>query len=108
MKPRSLALALGTALWGVGLTGLAGPLAGNKPNVLFLMADDLRPELGCYGAGHVISPNIDRLAKRGRMLEYQNDPWENKNVAAEAARRAQVLSRKLAKVHPVKRHPADD
>ncbi len=56
----------------------------------------------------MISPNIDRLAKRGRMLEHQNDPWENKNVAAEAARRAQVLSRKLAKVHPVKRHPADD
>ena len=70
MKPRSLALALGTALWGVALAGLAGPLAGDKPNVLFLMADDLRPELGCYGAGHVISPNIDRLAKRGRMFEH--------------------------------------
>ena len=70
MKPRSLALALGTALWGVALTGLAGPPAGDKPNVLFLMADDLRPELGCYGAGHVISPNIDRLAKRGRMFEH--------------------------------------
>ena len=52
------------------MTGLAGPLAGDKPNVLFLMADDLRPELGCYGAGHVISPNIDRLAKRGRMFEH--------------------------------------
>lgn len=51
MKPRSLALALGTAIWGAGLTGLAGPLAGDKPNVLFLMADDLRPELGCTAPG---------------------------------------------------------
>ncbi len=48
MKPRSLVLALGTALWGAGL---AGPLAGDKPNVLFLMADDLRPELGCTAPG---------------------------------------------------------
>ncbi len=52
---------------------MAGPLAGDKPNVLVLMADDLRPEVGCYGARHVISPNIDRLAKRGRMFEHQND-----------------------------------
>jgi iduronate 2-sulfatase len=37
-----------------------------KPtNVLFIVVDDLRAELGCYGVGEVISPNIDRLAKKG-------------------------------------------
>ncbi len=36
-----------------------------QPNVLFIFADDLRPELGCYGCQHVISPHIDRLAKMG-------------------------------------------
>jgi len=41
-------------------------LAGEaKPNVLYLVVDDLRPELGCYGDRHMHTPNIDRLAARG-------------------------------------------
>src|SRR5262245_4002986 len=36
-----------------------------KPNVLFLISDDMRPELGCYGHALVKSPNIDALAKAG-------------------------------------------
>ena len=40
-----------------------------RPNVLFIAIDDLRPELGCYGAQHIVSPNIDRLAKRGILFE---------------------------------------
>lgn len=39
-----------------------------KPNILFIAVDDLRPELGCYGVDHVISPNIDRLAQNGIMF----------------------------------------
>lgn len=38
-------------------------------NVLFIAVDDLRPELGCYGREHIISPNIDRLAKEGLLFE---------------------------------------
>jgi arylsulfatase A-like enzyme len=43
----------------------AGAAPGQRPNVLFLVVDDLRPELGCYGNPIVKSPNIDRLAQRG-------------------------------------------
>lgn len=36
-----------------------------RPNVLFIAVDDLRPELSCYGADHVHTPNFDRLAALG-------------------------------------------
>ena len=41
-----------------------------KPlNVVMIAVDDMRPELGCYGAEHVKSPNIDRLAESGLLFE---------------------------------------
>ncbi|MCG8520948.1 MAG: sulfatase-like hydrolase/transferase, partial [Pseudomonadales bacterium] len=39
-----------------------------RPNVLFIVIDDLRPELGCYGASHIKSPNIDKLATQGVLF----------------------------------------
>lgn len=41
-----------------------------KPNVLFIAVDDLRPELGCYGNKTVKSPNIDRLAESGVLFNH--------------------------------------
>ena len=38
-------------------------------NVLFVVVDDLRPQLRCYGHQQIISPNIDRLARDGLLFE---------------------------------------
>jgi arylsulfatase A-like enzyme len=45
--------------------------ATQKPNVLFICVDDLRPELGCYGASYIKSPNIDKLAASGVLFTHQ-------------------------------------
>jgi iduronate 2-sulfatase len=48
---------------------LTGSLAAaEKPNVLLICIDDLRPELACFGATYIHSPNIDRLAANGRSF----------------------------------------
>ncbi len=47
-----------------------------KPNILFIAVDDLRPELGSFGAKHIHSPSIDKLASQGLTFNrtYCNIP----------------------------------
>jgi len=40
-----------------------------KPNILFIAVDDLRPELGAYGSEIAITPNLDKLAGDGLLFE---------------------------------------
>src|SRR5882762_1904526 len=46
---------------------LAAP--ASKYNVLFIISDDLRPELGAYGNEIIKTPNIDGLAARGTRFD---------------------------------------
>lgn len=41
----------------------------SKRNVLFIVVDDLRPQLGCYGQSYMHTPNIDGLAKESLLFE---------------------------------------
>lgn len=41
-----------------------------KPNIIFIMVDDLGPEwISCYGGREMQTPNIDRLARTGLLFQ---------------------------------------
>ena len=70
------------------LVFLAAILAAQqKPNVLFIAVDDLRPELGTFGQTHIKSPNIDKLAESG--LTFNRSYC---NIPVCGASRASILS----------------
>ena len=69
---------LGTVAGAAAAASLPGalhaaiPAPGKRPmNVLFLMSDDMRVELGCYGSMfHALTPNLDALAKSGVRFDH--------------------------------------
>jgi arylsulfatase A-like enzyme len=45
---------------------ITGAQKSSKPNIIFILADDLGyGDIGCYGQQKISTPNIDRLAKMG-------------------------------------------
>ena len=46
-----------------------------QPNVLFIAIDDLKPTLACYGDEVAITPNIDRMARRGTVFLNAHCQW---------------------------------
>ena len=65
VHPKSPATLLAACLLASAAPAPAAQPQSSRPNILFIVVDDLRPELGCYGNPIIKSPNIDRLARAG-------------------------------------------
>lgn len=47
-----------------GACAVAGADA-DRPNILWITTEDIGPNLGCYGDGYAITPNLDKVASAG-------------------------------------------
>jgi len=57
------------AMLGTVAAGAQAPAGGKRPNIVYIMADDLGyGDVGCYGQQRIKTPNIDRLANEGRRF----------------------------------------
>jgi len=92
IKPENIArLALGVSLLS---PAFACSNKTEKPNVLFILADDLRADaLGCYGNRIINTPNIDGLAETG-MLFTKSYIMGGHHGAISAPSRAMLMSGK--------------
>lgn len=53
----------------IALTMASAANAQDKPNIILIMADDMGwSDIGCYGAVHIKTPNIDRIAREGMLF----------------------------------------
>lgn len=74
----------------------AQEVSRRPPNVLFVIVDDLRPALGCFGDERAITPHIDRLAAEGVVFRRAYC-----QLASCAPSRATVLSGLRPETHGV-------
>jgi iduronate 2-sulfatase len=71
MFKRHLIFALQTLIIAAAVNGQSS----KKLNVLFIIADDFRPELGSYGVSAIKTPHIDNISARGTRFDNAYAQW---------------------------------
>ena len=58
-------------------------VAADRPNIIFIMSDDHAAHaIGAYGSRVNETPNLDRLAREGALLETSSPPTRSARRAA--------------------------
>src|SRR2546421_2384138 len=79
MKHFNILLAF--AVWSLIVPLSAQPASAPKPNILWVVTEDIGPQLGCYGDTYADTPNLDKLAAKGAIYLRA---WSNGPVCAAA------------------------
>lgn len=88
MKNLLFIILIASFLFGCKEQKIGKPVANKPPmNILFIAVDDLRPELNFYGADHIKSPNLDKLANTSMVFNRAYC-----NIAVCGASRASLLT----------------
>jgi N-sulfoglucosamine sulfohydrolase len=77
-----------------------------KPNILWLVGENLSHDLGCYGAKHVHSPNLDRLASGG--VRFTRVFATNPTCAPSRSAFMLGMYQTSTDTHPMRSHRTDD
>ncbi|HVJ66733.1 MAG TPA: sulfatase, partial [Caulifigura sp.] len=74
-------LRLVTLCCAMALTACSTSSAADRPNILWITAEDHGPQLGCYGDAYAVTPNLDAFAQRACRYTFC---WSNCPVCAPA------------------------
>jgi N-sulfoglucosamine sulfohydrolase len=77
-----------------------------QPNILWLVGENLTNDLGCYGAPHVHTPHLDRLAAEG--VRYTNVFATNPTCAPSRSAFMLGLYQTTTDTHHMRSHRDDD
>lgn len=77
-----------------------------RPNILWLIGENLSHDLGCYGARNVATPHLDRLAQQG--VRYTNVFATNPACAPSRSAFFTGMYQTTTGTHPMRSHRDDD
>src|SRR6478609_7807255 len=80
--------------------------AERKPNILWLIGENLSHDLGCYGAPNVSAQNLDRLAKEG--VRYTRAFATNPACAPSRSAFFTGMYQTTTDTHNMRSHRSDD
>jgi N-sulfoglucosamine sulfohydrolase len=102
---RTLGRFLAVLITPMGLTGAAEAAAAKKPNILWLVGENLAHDLGAYGAKNVHTPHLDRLAAEG--VRYTNVFATNPACAPSRSAFFTGMYQTTTDTHPMRSHRND-